>query len=115
MKFYGEIGYIYEEETRPGVWQNIAEERPAYGDVLSNVRRWSEDSDVNTDLKTSNRISVVADKFLCQHMGAMRYLKWNGTTWSINSVELARPRAILSLGGVYNGEQEDSEETRKRG
>lgn len=110
MKFYGAIGYVHEAEVRPGVWDEIADERMAYGDVLSNVRRWQEDADVNDDITTSNRISVLADRFLCEHMGVMRYVRWNGTVWQIKSVELVRPRAILSLGGPYLGKQKDPEE-----
>lgn len=110
MKFFGKIGFIYEVEDPPGIWSTHAEEHEAYGDVLSNVRRWEAGQDVNADLTTSNKISVLADRFLCEHMGAMRYVKWNGTTWGVNSIELVRPRAILTLGGVYNGEQADSEE-----
>ena len=94
MKFYGKIGFVYQEEIRPGITVTKSEEHEAYGDVLSNVRRWETDSGVNDDISTSNRISVLADRFLCE----------------IKSVELVRPRAILSLGGVYNGESQDSEE-----
>ena len=112
MKFFGKIGFIYEEETVPGIWQTFSEEHEVYGDVLSDVRRWDSGQEVNSSITTSNRISVLADRFLCEHMGAMRYVKWNGTTWEIRSVELIRPRAILTLGGVYNnGKQENSEET----
>lgn len=111
MKFYGQIGYIYNREIRPGIWSNEPEEHPVYGDVLSNVRRWETDADINDDITTSNRISVIVDRFLCEHMGAMRYIRWNGTVWSIRSVELARPRAILTLGGVYNGHLEEADES----
>lgn len=110
MKFYGKIGFSYEVEVRPGITLPRTEEHEAYGDVLSNVRRWETDADINDDITTSNRISILADRFVCEHMGAMRYCKWNGTTWAIRSVELIRPRAILTLGGVYNGESENSEE-----
>ena len=111
MKFFGKIGFSRERETHPGVWKSIVEEREAYGDVLSNVRRWDPSTDtVNDSVTTTNRISVLADRFMCEHLGAMRYIKWNGTVWTIKTVELVRPRAILTLGGVYNGEQADTEE-----
>lgn len=112
MKFFGNIGFVHQKETVPGIWETIAEEREAYGDVLSNVRRWESTSEtVNDSVTSSNRLSMLADRFLCEHIGAMRYVKWNGTVWAIRSVELVRPRAILTLGGVYNGEQEYPEET----
>lgn len=104
MKFYGTLGYIYDVEVERGIWSSQADEREAYGDVLTNVRRWDSTGEVLQDLTTSNRISVLADRFLCEHMGAMRYVKWNGTTWEIKSIELLRPRAILTLGGVYQGQ-----------
>lgn len=111
MKFYGVLGYIYDHEVEPGIWTSNAEEREAFGDVLSNVRRWESGGDVLQDVTTTNRLSVVVDRFLCEHMGAMRYVKWNGTTWEIRSVELVRPRAILTLGGVYEGKvKEDVED-----
>lgn len=110
MKFYGTLGYIYDMEVERGVWSSQAEEREAFGDVLTNVRRWDTSGEVLQNLTTSNRISVLADRFLCEHMGAMRYVKWNGTTWEIKSVELVRPRAILTLGGVYQGQTKQTSE-----
>lgn len=112
MKFFGKVGFVTQVETNPGIWKSIAEEHEAYGDVLSNVRRWDQSTEtVNDSVTTSNRISILADRFLCEHMGAMRYVRWNGTVWEIKSIELVRPRAILTLGGVYNGEQENTKET----
>lgn len=104
MKFYGSIGFSYEVQTAPGVWEGVSDERDAYGDVLSNVRRWEPSSELNDDLNVTNRISVVASRFFYEHLGSMRYVLWNGTKWKIKSAEIVRPRIILTLGGVYNGE-----------
>lgn len=111
MKFFGKVGFITSIETEPGIWTSSVEEHDAYGDVLSNVRRWEQSAEINNSVTTSNRISILADRFLCEHMGMMRYVKWNGTVWEIKSVDLVRPRAILTLGGVYNGVKiEDDDE-----
>lgn len=111
MKFFGKIGLIQQKETNPGIWETVPEEREVYGDVLSNVRRWESSGEtVNDSVTTSNRLSIVASRFLYEHLGAMRYVKWNGTVWEIRSAEIVRPRIILTLGGVYNGEQENPEE-----
>lgn len=103
MRFYGTIGFSYEEETAPGIWRQISQDHQAYGDVLANTRRWQTDSDVNDDLNVTNRISVLANRFMFEHVGAMKYVLWNGTKWKIVSAELSRPRIIITLGGVYNG------------
>lgn len=104
MKFYGTIGFAIEEETAPGVWKTKTEEQQVYGDVLSNTRRWDNGQEINSDLNVSNKISVVASRFIYEHLGAMHWLLWNGTKWKISSAEIVRPRVILTLGGVYNGE-----------
>lgn len=112
MKFFGKVGFVTSVESEPGIWVSSIEEHDAYGDVISNVRRWEPSSDtVNSSVTTSNQISILADRFLCEHMGMMRYIRWNGTVWEIKSVNLVRPRAIITLGGVYNGEkiEEDDE------
>lgn len=106
MKFFGKIGFTTQRKSQPGIWTSSAEEREAYGDVLSNVRRWENDGQVNDDISTTNRISILANRFFYEHLGAMRYVKWNGTAWKISSAEVVRPRIILTLGGVYNGELE---------
>lgn len=103
MKFYGTIGFSYEEETAPGVWKTKTEEQQVYGDVLSNTRRWDSGPEVNSDLTVTNRLSVVASRFIYEHLGAMRYVVWNGTKWKISSAEIVRPRVIITFGGVYNG------------
>jgi hypothetical protein len=33
----------------------------------------------------------------------MRYVKFEGELWIINTVEVQRPRLLLTMGGVYNG------------
>lgn len=104
MKFFGKLGFSYEVETAPGVWETKSVEQEVYGDVLSNVRRWENSGEVNDDLNLTNQISVVASRFIYEHLGAMRYLIWNGTKWAIRSAEIVRPRVILNLGGVYNGQ-----------
>lgn len=114
MKFYGVIGFAYKKEVRPGIFSMVSEEHEAYGDVLSNVRRWETDNDINDDLVVSNQISVVASRFFCEHLGAMRYVRWNGTAWKIKSANLVRPRVILTLGGVYNEAKKSSEEAKSK-
>lgn len=102
MKFYGKVGYGAVEETSPNVWEETIKEVDAYGDVLQNIRKWVSDSDLNDDLTTQNRISLIASPFVTENMYRIKYLRWNRVCWKVTSVQLASPRIIVTLGGVYN-------------
>ena len=39
------------------------------------------------------------------HFFAIRYVKWAGTRWKVDDVEVKRPRLKLTLGGVWNGDE----------
>lgn len=102
-KFHGMIGYATSVETAPGVWTNQISEREYFGEVIRESRNWSNSGTVNDNLVVANRITITADDFANQNFSAMRYVIWDGVYWKITSVEVQRPRLILSLGGVYNG------------
>ena len=102
-KFYGIIGYSVTKETEPGIYEEVVVENAYYGDVLKDSRRLQERAKVNDDITISNRISIIADPFANNHFHSMRYVEMMGTKWKITDVEVAFPRLILSIGGVYNG------------
>lgn len=104
-KFYGEIGYSETVETSPGVWQEQITKRQYFGDVLRNISRTQGGENLNDNLTIDNRLSIVADPYAYDNFYAMRYVKWQGSLWKITSVEVQRPRLILSIGGVYNEQQ----------
>jgi hypothetical protein len=104
-KFYGPVGYTETKETTPGVWTEVITERSYYGDVIKMSRRWQAGENLNDNLVINNQISIMADPFAYQYFLAMRYIKWMGATWEITNIEVQRPRLILTIGGVYNGEQ----------
>lgn len=106
-KFYGKIGYGYSEETAPDVWEPVIRTREYFGDITRNSNRWQKGESLNDDFVINNVISIVADPYAYENFYAMRYVEWMGVRWKINSVEVQRPRLILSLGGVYNGPFED--------
>lgn len=112
-KFYGAVGFVFTEEEvvdglTTGVNKAIIRERPYYGDIISASRRWSQNSDsINRNITISDKISIIADEFANQNIGAMRYVELKGSLWNIESVSIDYPRLILSIGGVYNGESSD--------
>lgn len=105
-KWHGVIGCIKTEETSPGIWTPIVIERKYTGDLLRDTNRWTPSKDgTNDDLNVNHQISIVADPFANQNCHSMKYVEFMGTKWKITSIEVKFPRLILSIGGVYNGEQ----------
>ena len=102
-KFYGVIGFGSSVETVPGVWEDVLIERPYYGDVLQNIRKFDRGDKVISDLVVQNIISVIADPYAMDHFFTIKYVAWAGALWIVDSVTVARPRLMLRLGGVYNG------------
>lgn len=104
-KFYGKIGYAETMETEPGIWEEVVTERNYPGDLLSNFRNLQNSGDINDNVNIANKISILADPYAEDHFHDMRYAEFRGTKWKITNVEVQYPRLILTLGGVYNGEQ----------
>lgn len=102
-KFFGTIGFVKTEERSPGIHVETPIERQYYGDVVKNVRRWSSTEHLNDDLTINNQFSIVADKFAHENLGAIRYIKFLGIKWKVDSVDIQYPRLILTTGGEYNG------------
>lgn len=109
-KYYGTVGYIDTVETdpvnHPGVYEAVKTERNYYGDVLSNNRRYEKGDGLNDDLNVRNEISIVADPFAFENFSKLRYLTWLGATWKITDVKVEFPRLILTVGGVWNGDED---------
>lgn len=103
-RYYGAVGYAVTEETSPGVWTESITERTYRGDVTKNLRRLDSGDGLNDDINISNTISIVADEYAYEHFYAIRYATFGKVKWKVSSVEVERPRLILSLGGVYNGD-----------
>ncbi|MBS6180569.1 MAG: hypothetical protein KH921_07250 [Erysipelotrichaceae bacterium] len=106
-KFYGSIGYAETVETKPGVWGERITERMYFGDLVRNTRRLQDSGMLNDNINVANEISIVADPFANENFHSMRYVEFMGAKWKISNVEVQYPRLILSIGGEYNGEEEN--------
>lgn len=104
-RFYGPIGFVstVEEPEGSGIWVEVPIERNYRGEVSKNNKRWDNGEYLNKNLNISNTISIVADPYISNHLNSIRYIKWLGGYWEISSIDVASPRLILSIGGVYNG------------
>lgn len=104
-KWFGKIGYAVTEETEPGIWEEQIIERDYYGDMTSDRRKRQNSQGVNDDLSLSNVISIIADPFAYENCSHMAYAEIMGAKWKISDIEVQYPRLILTIGGVYNGNQ----------
>ena len=101
-KFYGTVGYLTTVETRPGIWTEDIVERNYYGDISKKMSKWQVGEGLNDDKTYSAEISIVADAFAYENFSNIKYIEFMGAKWKVNSIEIQRPRLILTMGGVYN-------------
>lgn len=104
-KWYGKIGYAVTVETRPSIWEEQITERPYFGDLIRNNRRLVSSGNLNDNVSISNEISVVADPFAYDNFHSIRYVEFMGNLHKVDNVDVQYPRLILTIGGLYNGEQ----------
>ena len=104
-KWFGKIGYAVTAETEPGIWEEQIVERDYYGDMTSDRRKRQNSQGVNDNLSLSNVISIIADPFAYENCSHMAYAEIMGAKWKISDIEVQCPRLILTIGGVYNGDQ----------
>lgn len=102
-KFYGKVGFINTEVTSPGVYGEVAVEKPYYGEVERNSFRLSGNDKVNENVVIVNTITIVADAYATEHFSSIRYIEWLGSKWKVSSVQVERPVIRMTLGEVWNG------------
>ena len=103
-KYSGKIGYASDDiEIEPGVHETGIVERKYYGDLVKNYSRTQAPEKIVDDVILSNNISIVADPYAFENFYNIRYAELYGTRWSVTSVDVQRPRLVLTLGGPYHG------------
>ena len=103
-KFFGKVYYgdTVESEDGSGVWNIELIPKEYFGDVTKNYRRLENGDKVNDDIIFNNVISIVADAYAFENFAKIRCVEWMGSKWRISTIEIAPPRLILTLGGLYN-------------
>ena len=106
-RWYGKIGYVNTVETPEGsgVWVETPIEKEYAGDLNRNHKRYEGSNNLNDNITLQNEISIVCDPYAIENFQFIRYAEIMGTMWKVTSVDVQYPRLILSIGGVYNGEQ----------
>lgn len=104
-KFCGKVGYGITKQVKPGVWEEIIEEKDVVGDLLKNTYRQNVSSSVNPKIVLNNTVSVILDPYMLQNYNLIRYISFRGIAWNVDSVEVQYPRLVLTLGGEYHGKE----------
>lgn len=111
-KYSGLVGYGIQTETTPGVWKTVDTPRMMKGDFYMESSRHQNGDKVNDDISLNHRISLMGDEWVMKHYPLMRWIEIDGIKWEITSVELKRPRVIVNVGGLYNGDIQQIETAR---
>lgn len=101
-RFYGSVGFGKTEKTERGIMRTVYTERKYTGDTISDINRTIAGVGINDDINLSERISIIADLYATENYNWIKYVVINGVKWKVTSVEVKRPRLILSVGGLYN-------------
>lgn len=106
MKYYGNIGFAVSEEKmvdgqHTGVWEQHITVRQYYGELSKPVNKWQNGSGENQDASFSSQLSIVSDPFAINNFHSIKYAEYLGVKWKVTSVEIMRPRLLLTLGGEY--------------
>lgn len=106
MKVHCTVGYIATSEnpSNSGIWKETVTEISYYGDeVKFPTYRWKNNQQINDNFIVNNNISILADEYANNNYPYIKYVLYKGVKWKVDSIEVQRPRLILTLGGEYNG------------
>ena len=102
-KFAGLVGYVTQKESTSGVWLPETVERKMRGDVIRAASSFNANEKVNEDIILQQRISLVGDPYSFANFTTLKYVTYLGVKWKVLSIEVNRPRLIVTIGGVWNG------------
>lgn len=111
-KFAGLVGYVTEQEKVPGVWTIVENPVMMRGDIIRQVSDNMNDLKVGTsinkiysDIFLSHRVSLMADSYAFENYMRIQWVMINGKKWKATSIEVQRPRIIISIGRLWDGKQ----------
>lgn len=101
-KFAGLVGYVTQEEKVPGVWSPVDNSVQMKGDFIRESSSVQNGDKVNSDFTLNHRVSLMGDAYAFNNYVNIKWIQVNGVKWKVASVELQRPRIVVTLGGLWN-------------
>lgn len=102
-KYTGLVGYVTQEESVPGVWAPVENPKVMKGDVIRQSSTSQDDGKVNSNISLNHRVSLLGDAYAFGNYFNIKWIQLDGRKWEVSSVEIQRPRLIITLGGLWNG------------
>ena len=102
-KFAGLVGYVTQEESVPGVWSPVDTLKMMKGDIIRQSSTVQNGDKVNSDITLSHRVSLLGDSYTFNNYVNIKWIEIDGRKWEVSSVEIQRPRLIITVGGLWNG------------
>lgn len=102
-KYAGLVGYVTELETKPGIWTPSESSKRMRGDIIRQSSSSQNGDKVNDDISLNHRVSLVGDAYAFGNYYNIKWIEIDGAKWKVSSVEIQRPRIIVTLGGLWNG------------
>lgn len=102
-RFAGLVCYGEQVETSPGIWETVEKQVVMKGDVMRQNSNNTNNGSINNDIKLSHRVSIIGDPYAFDNYFNIKWVYIDGRKWGVESVEIQRPRIIVSLGGLWNG------------
>lgn len=103
-RFKGKVGFVIKGNYVDDVRKPLVVEREYTGDILNETMNYVQEEKVFDDKSFSERITILADTYAQEKYTDIRYVIKAGSRYNVTSVQVSRPRLILSLGGLYHGE-----------
>ena len=109
MMWFGDICFKEEYEEERGVYSTKETIEQFMGRVLQLSWKEQANNKINSDLRVSNKIVIVANPFLLNNFHNIAYITFGGAKWTIADVSVNAPEITLTLGSLYL-EESGSEE-----
>lgn len=102
-KYAGNVCYVTEVESPPGVWRKEETVVRMYGDILRTASVFQGAERINKNITLQNRISLLANSIGMSNFYNIQWIEYLGTKWEVTLIDIVSPRIIVTLGGIWNG------------
>ena len=103
-RYSGEVGIRDNPiETSPGVWEEVITSIPISGRIDRKPMRWSAGERSQENVKINHIISFISPETLFAKFSNAVYATYQGSKWTVVTIDYFEKRIRLGLGGLYNG------------